>query len=266
MERVNNLWKTTGGRIAIIGGSLLVLCCLCVVVLQLVSPSKTAVPANASAIPTQAAATEAPSLPTETLEPTNTSAPTDTPLPPATSTPEPEPITLNGTGDSIVDVPKGDYPAVMHAKHTGGGNFIVTNYDASNSKIDLLINTIGAYEGTRPLDFLVGEQTARFEVKAGGAWEIQILPMSQVRRISIPGNAQGTGDDVFYVDGGGADTIAADASQGSGNFVLYAYSDSGYDLVFNEIAPYTGTALLNNSTYLITVQATGPWSLDIATK
>ena len=267
MERITNLWKTTAGKIAIIGGSIVLLCCLCSIVTAIFSPSTPSAPPDVSAIQTQAFETAlANASPSETPSPTHTAAPTNTPLPSATSTPEPEPIILTGTGDSIVDIAKGDYPAIMLAKHTGGSNFIVTNYDSSNNEISLLINTIGAYEGTRPLDFLVGEQTARFEIKAGGTWEIQILPLSQVRHVSIPGTVQGTGDDVFYLDGSNPDTIAANASQASGNFILYSYSDNGYDLVFNEIAPYTGTALLNNTTFLISLEATGPWSLDITTR
>lgn len=206
--------------------------------------------------------------PTETLAPlpTDTPLPTNTPLPTFTPTPPPAPIILTGSGDSIVDVPKGDYPAIMRSKYSSGGNFIVTNYDANNQTIDLLINVIGAYEGIVPLDFRVGELTTRLEVKASGPWEIQVLPVDQARHATIPGTVQGVGDDVFYLDGINADTIQADASTANGNFILFAYSDSGIDLAFNEIAPYTGTALLDSSTFLVSVHTTGNWSVTITTK
>ena len=77
---------------------------------------------------------------------------------------------------------------------------------------------------------------------------------------------QGVGDDVFYLDGENADTIAADAGQASANFVVYSYSENGAELVFNEIAPYTGTALLDSTTFLMSVKATGPWSLEITVR
>ena len=154
----------------------------------------------------------------------------------------------------------------MRSKYSSGGNFIVTNYDANNQTIDLLINVIGAYEGTVPLDFKLAEQTARLEIKASGPWEIQILPLDVARHAVIPGTIQGVGDDVFYLDGANPDTVKADASTASSNFVLFSYSDSGIDLVFNEIAPYTGTALLDQSTFLVSVRATGNWTLEITTK
>jgi hypothetical protein len=254
--------------IFILAASFLVFCLVCVMGSSIMRSMGLLPTRTPTAIPTDTlppGPTDTP-VPSETPLPTDTPRPTDTPLPTFTPTLPPDPIILTGSGDSIVDVPKGAYPAIMRSKYSSGGNFIVTNYDANNNPIDLLINTIGAYEGTKPLDFLVGKQTARLEIKASGPWEIQILPLTLARRASIPGPIQGTGDDVFYLDGSNPDTIVADASQGTGNFILYSYSDSGADLVFNEIAPYTGTALLDNSTFLISVEATGNWSLEITTR
>jgi len=273
MQRIANLWKTTGGKIIITVASLLIFCVFFICVIAVISPSTTAEPTSTldvddleTAAAVTASAEASLNAPSETSEPTNTPRPTNTPEPTATSTPQPEPINLTGSGDSIVDVPKGDYPAIMRAKHSGGGNFIVSSYDANNNQIDLLINTIGAYEGIKPLDFLTGEQTARLEIKAGGPWEITILPVQEARTVTIPGPVNGTGDDVFYIEGGAPDTIIADASQMTSNFIVYSYSDDGQELVFNEIGPYTGTALLDSSTFMLSVQAEGNWSVEITTR
>lgn len=202
-----------------------------------------------------------------TSTPTKTLAPAKTPIPTATKTPLPQPIALTGTGDSIIDVAKWDGAAIVHIKYASGGNFAVINYDSNNKKIDLLVNTIGAYEGTVPLDFRSSEQTVRFEVKASGPWEFLISPLISARDFDLPVVITGTGDDVVIIRGGNADTIKADNSQGDGNFAVWAYSNStGRDLIFNEIAPYTGIAMLSPDTLVLTITATGNWSLEITTK
>jgi len=129
--------------------------------------------------------------PTNTPEPTNTRRPTNTPLPTATPTPEPQPIILTGKGDSVLEVEKWNGPALAKIKYNGGSNFAVINYDAQDERIDLLVNTIGKYEGIIPLDFTDGEYTARLEVKASGEWEIQILPIDRIDLVVLPTTIQG---------------------------------------------------------------------------
>ena len=165
---------------------------------------------------------------------TDTPAATDTTLPP---TPTTAPIDLKGSGDSVVNVQKNDQPAIAKIVHHGNGNFAIQNYDNNNTQIDLLVNTIGSYQGTVPLDFMHGEHTARFQVTASGPWEIQILPLSDVRHASIPGQIQGNGDDVMYLNGNNPDTLVADASQASDNFVVYSYSDNGRDSLIKVSIP-----------------------------
>ena len=208
-----------------------------------------------------------PPEPTGTPLPTDTPTPTDTPLPTLTPTPLPEPIILSGSGDSVVDLSKWDGPAILHVAHSGGGNFALWNNDASGNHIDLLVNTIGSYQGTLPLDFLDREHTTRFEVTAGGAWEIQILPFDMVRKENIPGIIQGVGDEVIAFTGvASPDLLKADASGASGNFAVFTFGSSGRDLAFNEIAPYTGTVAAARGTHLLVITATGPWSIEVTTR
>jgi hypothetical protein len=201
--------------------------------------------------------------------PTNIPSPTKTRRPTATSTPIPEPIFLTSVGDTVFDIEKWDGPAILKIKYTGGGNFVVRNYPAnSNNSYELLVNAIGPYEGTVPLDFRDGEQTARFEVKAEltGAWEFQIEPLANARIEQIPGIITGTNDDVVFLEGDRPDLLKVDASQADSNFVVRAITDARYDLLVNEIAPYSGTSILNPSTIALIVRATGPWSLEITTR
>jgi len=198
------------------------------------------------------------------------------PRPTATSTPTPAPIILSGTGDSVVDIQKWDGPALAHIMYSGSGNFVVWNYGADGEKIDLLVNTIGEYEGTRPLDFLDYEETARFQIEGRGQWEIQIFPLyERIRRVGIPGTFDGKGDDVilgYNMTGTGRpDLLKVDASQTRGNFVVWGYGNSR-DLLINELAPYSGTVIVARSlsmvkgALILVVRAEGSWSIEVMTR
>jgi hypothetical protein len=202
---------------------------------------------------------------TNTPEPTNTPRPTNTPKPSATPTPLPEPITLTGNTDSVVDIDKWSGPALVKISYTGGGNFAVINYGENNERYELLVNTIGNYEGTLPLDFLDDQQTKRFEVTASGPWEITILDLTEIRREKIPGTIIGSGDDVVYLDGENPDLMNADGTNAIGNFAIWGYGN-GRDLLVNEIAPYSGTVMLDPEIFLLVIkEGGGEWSLEITT-
>jgi hypothetical protein len=179
----------------------------------------------------------------------------------------PEPIFLVQYGDAVFNIQKWQGPAILKIKHTGGGNFVVRNYPAEgNNYYDLLVNTIGNYEGTVPLDFRDDEQTARFEVKADGTWEFHIEPITNARIEEIPSVISGNGDDIIFIGGGKPDLLKVDAVQARRNFVVRAIANGKFDLIVNEIAPYSGTSLLDNSTIALIINATGPWQLEVTTR
>jgi len=199
-----------------------------------------------------------------------TSSPVPTaPLPP-TRTPEPTtsaPIILTGSGDSVIDFEKWDGPGLIRIKYIGDGNFSIRNYPANSADYyDLLVNIIGSYEGIRPLDFFDGENTARLEITASGQWEIQILPFAYITSVFLPSTYQGTGDDVIAFPGNSPDLLKIDASQATSNFVILSFTPDGRNLIVNEIAPYTGTTILDPETMVLVIEAKGPWSLEITTK
>lgn len=199
--------------------------------------------------------------------PTNTPPPTNTPLPTATSTPAPQPILLSGTGSNVVDFQKWNGPAVLYITHVGVGNFAVRNYPATGGDYyDLLVNTIGPYEGMKPLDWFDDEQTARFEVIADGQWEIRVLPLDLLPVEQVPSTFQESGDLVVGLRGGSPDLLKIDASQASRNFAIHTFSSNGKDLVVNEIAPYTGTVIIDSSTFALVITATGPWSIEVTAR
>ena len=83
---------------------------------------------------------------------------------------------------------------------------------------------------------------------------------------NIPGTIQGNGDDVIFLKGSNPDLLKADATKDDGNFAIWGYSTNGRDLVINEIAPYSGTVILDPGTKVLVIQADKQWSLEITTR
>jgi hypothetical protein len=207
--------------------------------------------------------------PTFTTIPTKTNTPilpTRTPRPPNTRTPIPQPITLTGSGDSVVDLNKWPGAAILQITYTGSSNFSVINYDSGNNRIDLLVNTIGSYSGKILIDLRKNTKTARLEITASGPWEVIAYPfiLDYIRLVTIPTTVTGTGDDVFVLKG--TPDLLKVINAGKSNFIVHGFAPSGYDLLVNEIAPYTGTIILDPTTMMFTINATGDWEIEITTK
>lgn len=213
-------------------------------------PSATLAPPP-TAIPTRAA----------TLPPPPTQIPTFTPRPTATLAP----VVFTGRGDDVVSVKKGDEPALLRISYAGSSNFAVWNYDAAGSRIDLLVNKIGAYKGLLIIDSLDNSPpTARLEVKGTGAWQIELLPLSAANKMSVPGALVGKGDDVVLLSGGKPDLMKI-SHLGSSNFAVWSYA-SRRTLLVNDIGAYTGTKPLDAATFLLAIHADGAWNLSITAR
>lgn len=243
----------------------------------------TAVAQTLIAQPTVLATETDVATPTETSVPTSTKGPTKTPRPTKTlrptatfrptTTPTPvEPITLSGSGDDIVDFEKWNGIAILDIKYSGSRNFIVSSYDSSGEQLDLIVNTIGNYTGRRLIDLRDDHDTTRFEIKSSGDWEISVLPLDEIRLQTIPGVVSGVGDDVILIAGTELpDILDVDASQADSNFIVHVFGND-YELLVNEIAPYTGKVLIdrrlpldrgNSYALILEVIATGDWKLNV---
>ena len=211
--------------------------------------------------------------PTSTSQPTAKPKPTKTPKPKntavPTAAPDPDPVTLTGQGDQIVDFKNPFDYAIVHIMHKGASNFIVRNYDADGNRIDGLVNEIGNYDGVLPLDFSAGERTSRFEVKADGQWKIEISALWNAHNFKLPGQFEGEGDDVVWFtspESKSAD-VATIKHSGTSNFIVRGFSDGGgqYGLV-NEIGNYEGQLILEPMTFIFIIKADGAWSVDVTTR
>jgi len=193
---------------------------------------------------------------TNTPKPTNTKRPTNTP------TPKPEPIIFEGSGDDVIQFDKWDGPAIVDAVREGGGHFAITSYDKDGEYLELLVNTIGPYQGKVSMDLLgFGDTNATMlEISASGPWQISIYPFDRdyQNQVSVPGSYENNTDDLVVVDGSPstATFICSD-----GHFAVWGISEDDIDLLVNDIAPYEGKVIVSSSVFLIVVSAGSSWSV-----
>jgi hypothetical protein len=185
--------------------------------------------------------------------------------PTAAPTAPPLPFVTQGRGDNVVAIAKPtgrpEDRAVVRFTHNGTRNFIVTGLDASGGRVDLLVNTIGAYDGTVALDFRSNQRTTMLDVKADGDWSVQVNAVSAV--LAFNPITQGRGDSVLAYTG--PNGVAAINHSGSSNFIVsnYPTGASFADLVVNEIGPYSGRRPFKGPS-LVVIRADGDWTINLA--
>jgi len=85
----------------------------------------------------------------------------------------------SGRGDDVIVL--GGSASTARIKHSKGqSNFVVHAYNLDTGKSGLLVNEVGGYAGTRPL-----EAPASVQVTADGVWSINIDSSSKQGRLSI---------------------------------------------------------------------------------
>lgn len=198
--------------------------------------------------------------PTNTPTPTATPEPTSTPTPEPTATPLPQPVVYSGSGADVIDIQKpGDAVLASIRGNAESRYFGVQSYDANGQQVGLLVNTTDPYEGVVLMDARDGEQSTRLQITAEGEWTIELRPLAMARRLSIPGAIEGTGDDVFIVDGD------PNVAQISGNADGRYFGVTGYgkraNLLVNTTDPYDGRVILARDLVLIEVKAAGAWKI-----
>lgn len=170
-------------------------------------------------------------------------------------------VEYTGVGDSVVDL-DWEGPGLAMFQHDGSRNFIVETYDTFGERMDLLINTIGYYGGVRPLNFMNDEQAGRLVIQADGPWSVMIAPIEYTPVVEVPGTIEFNSDYIVGFDDA-PDLLMIDATGATGNFIIYAYGETGRRLLVNDIAPYQGTVIAPAGTFLLEIVADGPFTIDV---
>jgi hypothetical protein len=166
------------------------------------------------------------------------------------------PIVLQGRGQTAtnpVTLGAGIYTVAF--THNGARNFIVKAFQ--DNKEDLLVNKIGAYQGTR---YVAGGSPVTFDIQADGAWSVRL---EQIRPTSTA-SLTGTGDAISGLFDPPSSGPWEVNHSGQRNFIVWLHCAGGSDLVQNLIGPVAGSRVVQfrRGPCFWEVQADGQWSLN----
>lgn len=233
------------------------------------SDTSSTTPRTTETAPTAAPTTAAPTPTTPAgSTPTTSSTGIRTELPPILGAPDIRVQRFQGEGSRVLDIEKpADAPALVAMEGNAASRyFSVTALGAGNEQKDLLASAAEPYRGVRLLDADFRAGSLRLEVEATGPWTIELRPVSTARKVAVPGQFQGNGDDVLLIEGtpdlarfsgnkGGRD------GRGAGFFGARAYGGQYPDILFSASDPYEGQVTVPTETKVVEVEATGPWSV-----
>lgn len=178
--------------------------------------------------------------------------------------PLPEPIELTGTGPSVMDLDKGNYPAIAIIEGgTSGSVFSVTGHSPDSDLPNPIVATFDSYSGIRPLDVDGDSPTSRLEIEAKGDWTITILPITEAEVFNVPGTFEGEGDTVLILKGTPDTAIISGNKDGGNVFSITGHGGRFPDPMVATFDPYEGEVIVDPETILLEIQATGPWSITV---
>jgi hypothetical protein len=217
--------------------------------------------AKTSVAPTSAPNGEDESTHPSTPAPPTSSPPTLTSVPP-TAIPPPQALAFSGVGQFVTD--KFSPPSAasrLRLTHNGGSNFVVWGY-ADDDQQELLVNTIGAYSGSRPL---FGATRWFLEIDADGAWTATIEAIAPEPAAAT--GITGTGDAVsgFFEPSDTGPAPVEVLHTGSSNFIVWLHCGGGSELVQNEIGPVSGSTVVDfqEGPCIWDVRSEGSWSIAL---
>ena len=190
---------------------------------------------------------------------TTSSPPTTSPAPFTTTTTAFEPVTFSGSGNDTIEFEApDDLASVLRISHSGEAAFSVTTYGGDAELIELIVDTEGAYEGTRAVNLVMGDLISSIEVVADGEWTITAMYLGALDR--NVNEASGSGDTVLIMDITNPAMSIDYEDDTEFSVFMWTFQDQGY--LINETGPIDATVAVPIGGVVLEVQATGDWSLS----
>lgn len=166
----------------------------------------------------------------------------------------------SGSGDHLEELSIVDTAAAVTFTHDGTDEFSVWDLNDDGDRMNLIVDTTGTYNGTRPLQW--AEHSSGFEIGADGDWSYKIVPMEASRHEDCP--FSGMGDDVVIIEdfknGGRTVDVAFD---GDTAFSVRVFGFGGSETVIDEVGPYEGTFFVEDTMFTWDIAANGgTWTID----
>lgn len=172
-----------------------------------------------------------------------------------------EALKMSGSGDSVTKTFELDAGFVIFdISLNGGGHAAVQLIDEMGNNEELMVNTIGPYQG-KTIALVPSYGNYLLNVTAEGEWAAQ--GSQEFPEEFEEGTISGSGDDVrfVYIENG-LRTFNFDY-KGDGHFAVLANANV---LLANEIGPYSGSTaekVEDSSVYIISVTSEGDWTVGI---
>ncbi|MCK4222094.1 MAG: PKD domain-containing protein, partial [Dehalococcoidia bacterium] len=181
----------------------------------------------------------------------------------------PGPVTFTGHGQHIsplFTLSRG--LATFHMEHTGSSNFIILLRDDQGNWVELLVNEIGSFDGTKAIGI---ESTGSYllDIQADGDWTVTIDQPNPKSAPAAPQTYSGVGKQVspFFTLASGLATFHMEHT-GSSNFIILLLDNQGQwvELLVNEIGSFSGGKAVGIDTpgiHLLDIQADGDWAISV---
>jgi hypothetical protein len=137
--------------------------------------------------------------------------------------------------------------------------------DSQGGTVELLVNTIGAYDGVTAIATPAAGNYV-ISVEAAGPWAAEVT-QPHIDSQSGVKSASGSGDSVIYVSLATGLNRLHLTNTGRSTFITYIYNDAGTrNLLVNQIGNYDGTVPQSSSTggvFAIVVRSSGDWAIAL---
>ena len=182
---------------------------------------------------------------------------------------EPEPITVSGSGQQASEYFELEQGlSIFKINSNGNGHFSMVLYGDDGEYIDLLVNEIGSFDGSKLVSI---EKAGKYllDVSADGSWQAYITQPRNIEKNEAPLTLSGNGQeasDFFYLEKGMRRFSMSHSGSGHFAMVLYGADGDYISLLVNEIGEFDGSKAVSLSTsgnYLLDISADGNWEVSI---
>lgn len=183
--------------------------------------------------------------------------------------PEPAPIVLSGTGQQASQkFTLENGLSVFRMTHDGTSNFSITLMDGEGRRIELLVNEIGRFDGSKAVG-ISGKGEYLLDISASGGWTVTIERPRPETAVGKPITLKGTGQQASsFVKLDKGLVVFKLKHSGDSNFAVLLMDKDGNreNLLVNEIGEFDGSKAVRinrSDIYLMDITADGQWEISI---